>query len=461
MNAKPLHGWVAAALLALAGQAQAVDLLESWNAARNVDPVFGAARAGVDVGHSKTAQARALGLPQVSLQAGAGGINSYNKINHAQFSAPGMGAADSASFTTKTDLGVDVRLNVTLTQSVLDAERSTTQRQLAKQAQLAEVQYSAEEQQLMLRVAKAYLDVLLAEDALDAIQRQSRAVNEALDSAKERFKEGDVAVIDVREAQARADALDSQKLEAESNLQLAQAALADISGLNGQLSRLPEAADLQRFNAGDLNDCVERAKRSSLALQMQEIRQGIATDEIEKHRNAHAPVLNLVAQAGGEELRGLGGGADSGLTNHAVSVGMQLTIPLFTGGLRDAKYSEAMALAEQSRQESEAARIRAAQAARTAWTGVNVGQSRIKALEQALHSAQTRLDATGLGKEVGDRTTLDVLNAVQEAAETRKELNRAKYQLLLSYLSLAASAGELGEKQLTDVNAVLAEAGKY
>jgi outer membrane protein len=460
MNAKPLHGWVAAALLSLAGQVQAVDLLESWNAARNVDPTFGAARAGVGVGHSKTAQARALGLPQVSLQAGAGGINTYNKITNARFSAPGMGAADGAAFTTQTDLGVDARLNVTLTQSVLDAERSTTQRQLAKQAQLAEVQYSAEEQQLMLRVAKAYLDVLLAEDALDAIQRQSRAVNEALDSAKERFKEGDVAVIDVREAQARADALASQRLEAESNLQLAQAALADLSGLNGQLSRLPEAADLQRFTAGELTDWVERAKRSSLALQMQEIRQGIATDEIEKHRNAHAPVLNLVAQAGGEELRGLGG-ADSGLTNHSVSVGMQLTIPLFTGGMRDAKYSEAMALAEQSRQESEAARIRAAQTARTAWTGVNVGQSRIKALEQALQSSQTRLDATGLGKEVGDRTTLDVLNAVQEAAETRKELNRAKYQLLLSYLSLAASAGELGEKQLTEVNAVLAEAGKH
>jgi outer membrane protein len=457
MNAKPLHGWVAAALLTLAGQVHAVDLLESWNAARTVDPTFGAARAGVDVGHSKTAQAKALGLPQVSLQAGAGGINSYNKISNARFAAPGMGAADSASFTTQTDMGVDVRWNLNLTQSVLDAERSTAQRQLAKQAQLADVQYSAEEQQLMLRVAKSYLDVLLAEDALDAIQRQSQAVTHALDSAKERFKEGDVAVIDVREAQARADALASQRLEAESSLQLARAALSDISGLNGDLSHLPESADLQGFAAGDLNDWVMRAKRSSLALQMQEIRQGIATDEIEKHRNAHAPVLNLVAQAGGEELRGIGGGADSGLTNHAVSIGMQLTIPLFTGGMRDAKYGEAMALAEQSRQESEAARIRAAQAARTAWTGVTVGQSRIKALEQALQSSQTKLDATGLGKEVGDRTTLDVLNAVQDAAETRRELNRAKYQLLLSYLGLAASAGELGEKQMTEVNAVLAE----
>lgn len=452
------HMLIASLLLFAASRAQALDLLESWNAARAVDPMFGAARSGAEAGRTKIDQAKALGLPQVTLTAGAGLANTYNKISDAQFSAPGLGSANGATFTTQTDHGVDVRWNLNVEQSVFDAERSTARRQLARQAQLAEVKFSAEEQQLMLRVSKSYMDVLLAEDVLSSIKMQRKAVAEALASAQERFKEGDVAIIDTHEAQARFDALASQQLEAESNLQLAQAALADITGATvSGLARLPDTTDLQKFSAGELSDWLARAKQNSLSLHMQEIHQDIARDEIDKHRFSNAPVLNLVAQAGGEELRGIGGGSSSGLSNHAVSVGMQLTIPIFTGGMRDAKYGEAIALADQARQESEAVRIQAAQEARSAWVGVTVGHSRIKALEQALRSSKTKLDSTGLGKEIGDRTTLDVLNAEQDYSETRKELYRARYQLLLSFLSLAASAGELDEKALAEVNSALSE----
>lgn len=448
---------IAAALTFLAaGQAQAQDLLEAWNAARAADPVFGAARAGAEAGRTKIDQAKALARPQVTLNAGAGLANAYNKMSDAQFSAPGLGSASGATFKTKTDHGVDVRWNLNVEQPLFDAGRSTASRQLSRQAQLAEVKFSSEEQQLMLRVSKAYMDVLLAEDTLSSVKQQNKTVAEALASARERFKEGDVAIIDTHEAQARFDALVSQQLEAESNLQLAQAALADITGLASTgLARLPETTDLGKFGAGDLNDWLARAKQNSPSLHMQEINEQIARDEIEKHRASNAPVLSLVAQAGGEQLREVGGGMGSSLSNNTLSVGMQLTIPIFTGGMRDAKYGEAIALADQAREESEAVRIQSAQAARAAWMGVTVGHGKIKALEQAVISSKTKLDSTKLGMEIGDRTTLDVLNAVQDYAETRRELLRARYQLLLSFLGLAASAGELNGKILADVNAAL------
>ncbi len=445
-----------AMLLAISSNSvYAIDLLDSWHAAQTKDPTFSAARAGAEAGKKKNEQAKALKLPQVTASAGIGAINAYNKISDAQFSAPGLGSAGGAAFKTQTDLGADVHWNVSAEQPLYNAERSIMANQLNKQAQLANVKFSAEEQQLILRVSKAYFDVLLAEDMLASVKKQRVAVAQALTVAKGRFNEGDVAIIDTHEAQAKDDALVSQELEADSNYQLAHAALIDLIGdFDQHLARPPEQTSFQQINAGELNDWLVLAQNNSPYLHMQQIQQGIAHDEIDKHRSSNAPILNLVAQAGGDELRGIGGG-NSELSNHTLSVGLQLTIPLFTGGMRNAKYEEAIALEEQAKDETEAMRLRAGQEVRAAWLGVTVGKSKVKALEQSLHSSKIKLDATELGREVGDRTTLDVLNAEQEYYGTKTELFRARYQMLLSFLNLAATAGTLDEKRLAEVNSVL------
>lgn len=432
-----------------------LDLVSAWHAAQSKDPTFSAARAGAEAGKQKNAQALALNRPQVNAMAGTGLVKAYNKISNAQFSAPLFGSADGAAFKTQTDQGVNLRWNIIAEQPLYNAERTSMAQQLNKQAQLAEVKLSNEEQQLILRVAKAYFDVLLAEDSLASVNKQRSAVTQALAVAKGRFAEGDVAIIDTHEAQARDDALVSLALEADSHYQLAKAVLMDLTGTDASLARLAEQANLQPLNAGELSEWLALAQSNSPYLHMQQIQQGIAHDEIDKYKSASAPVLNLVAQAAGEELRGFGNGANSALSNHALSVGVQLTIPLFTGGMRNAKYEEAVALESQAKDEAEAMRLKAGQQARATWLGVTVGKAKVKAMEQALHSSKVKLDATELGKEVGDRTILDVLNAEQEYHNTRTELFRARYQMLLSYLSLAATAGALDEKRLIEVNTVL------
>ena len=140
----------------------------------------------------------------------------------------GMGGPyNNASFITQTDNGVDLHWNIRAEQPLYNAELATQAQQLNKQAEFANIQLSAEQQGLILRVAKAYFDVLLSEDSLVALKKQRLAVSQALAVAKGRFAEGDVAIIDTHEAQAREDALVAQVLEVESNLQLAQAALTD------------------------------------------------------------------------------------------------------------------------------------------------------------------------------------------------------------------------------------------
>lgn len=435
---------------------QAADLMDTWHAAQSKDPTFSAARAGAEAGKTKNAQAKALKMPQVSASVSAGAMNSYNRISNAQFSATSIGSAGGATFETQTDLGADVRWSVRAEQPIYNSERSSTALQLNKQAELASVKLGVEAQQLILRVAKAYFDVLLAEDTLASITKQREAVAQALKVAQGRFEEGDVAIIDTHEAQARDDALVSQQLEADSNYQLAKAVLEDLTGDSYQsLARIAHQVNFQSMDAGQLNDWITSAQTNSPYLHMQQIQQGIAHDEINKFQSATSPILNLVAQAGGEELRGFGNDNNSDLSNHALSVGIQLTIPLFTGGMRNAKFEEALALEDQAKNETEASKILATQQTRAAWRGITVGKSKVKAIEQALESSKIKLAATELGKEAGDRTILDVLNAEQDYYATRTELYRAQYQTLLSYLDLAAVAGSLDENRLLEVNALL------
>ncbi len=447
-------------LLALvSGQAQAFDLLEAWRAALTQDPSFSSARAAAEAGRTKTSQASALKGPQVTLNAGVAGVNSDNRITDAQFSnaqfgGGSAGAKGTTDFRTKTDGGLDLNLNLRAEYPLYDAARTNSAIQLNKQAALAEVQLGAEAQQLMLRVAQAYFDALLASDALAALKSQQAAVAKALESAQARFKEGDVAIIDTHETQARYDMLTSQVMEAESNVQLSRAVLGDISGnQDAVLTQVTDKVDFKRYVNGDLQSWLTRAQTNHPQVHAQKLQEEIAQVESGKFQSKYAPMVNLVAQASGERLQGLAG-SDADVTNRQLSLGVQLTIPLYSSGMRDARYQEALAMQEQARSQTDMVKQRAVQDARSAWMAVNVGQGQIKALEQAQHSAEVKLDSTRLGRDVGDRTTLDVLNSEQELHNTRLALSRSKYQVLQALLNLSAAAGELDEARLEEVNQV-------
>ncbi|MDP1660206.1 MAG: TolC family outer membrane protein [Methylotenera sp.] len=444
----------------ITSHAHAFDLLEAWQAARAYDPQFASARAGAEAGRTKILQAQALKSPQVTLNAGMAGVNSDNKISNAQFSnaqfaGGGAGASGTTDFRTRTDAGMNLNLNLRAEYPLYDAARSGSAEQLNKQAQIAEVQLTLDEQLLMQRVAQAYFDTLLSVDTLSTLKSQQAAVTEALGSAQARFKEGDVAVIDTHETQARYDLLASQVLEAESNLQLSRAALADITGnQDAVLVQLPQKAKLASVASGDLQSWLARAQSGHPLVHAQQLQQEIAHTESGKFQAKYSPVLNLVAQAGGDRLQGLSGN-DADVTNRQMSLGVQLTIPLYSGGMREARYQEALALEDKVRNQTEFVRQQATREARTAWLAVTTGQGQVKALEQAERSAEIKLDSTRVGRDVGDRTTLDVLNSEQELHNTRLALYRSRYQMLLALINLSAAAGELGKPRLQEINQLL------
>jgi outer membrane protein len=433
--------------------AAATDLLAAWQAARDHDPVFAAATAQSRTGDAKQRQGRALWLPQLTASAGTGIASSQNATEGAEFSAPGFGTSRKVDFRTSIDKGSVQRWEIAAQQPLYNAERRAQAAQLDRQAELAAVQYRAAEQALILRVAQAYVDVLAADHRLALLRRHKAAISRALDEAKERFDAGDIPKTDVSEAQSRFDAILAEELATADAQQLAQTAFTDLTGLPAEplagVGTTPAAAP------APLDDWLARSAQGSLLLAHYQLGEDIARREVDKYRALTSPTLDLVARAGDDRLSGDGDFGHSRASSNSRSITLQLTIPLFTGGMRSARHDEAVALADKARYDVDAARQLAARETRAAWLGVTTGAARVRALEQARRSAAARLGATETGLEAGARTTLDLLNAQADLFSAEFTLTQARHALLLDRLRLSTAVGELGQAEIEAANAQL------
>jgi outer membrane protein len=434
-----------------------IDLLTAWEAAQQQDPSLAAARAEVDAGQARGRQGRALLLPTVTVTGSAGyGAGSQNSTG-AQFTAPGLGTVNGVDFRTDVRDGTATAWRVTAEQPIYNAERSASARQLELQADRSEIGLRAARQELMLRTARIYFDVLLSEDALEEIRRQKAAAGRALDVAQASYDEGKLPVTDRNEVRARHDGIVARESMALDDLELRRAALFELTGMPAEnLKRMPASAPLQPFDAGRLDQRLARAGENNALIALQSLAREIAAQEISKWNAAATPTVSLVAQAGGDRLSGNGGfGTSASVSSNNSVVSLQLSIPLYNGGMRGARGDEAVALAEKARFDVDATRKAVQLQTRSAWLGTTSGLTRIQAYERAVESARSRLDATETGYEVGARTTLDLLNAQADLFRALRELQQAKCQVLLDRLTLAKAVGELDVEELRAVNANL------
>jgi len=432
------------------------DLLTAWQAAERHDPVFAAAREQLQAGHARQQQGSALLRPHVALTGSAAVISSDNDTTGAQFRAPGFGSSTDAEFRTKVNAGQSAGWALVAQQPLYNVERFASARQLDRQGRLAEAQFSAAQQDLILRTAHAYFAVLLAQDAIETLQAQREAAARARDVASGKFDEGAAPVTDRDEARARYDEISARELTARNELEMKRTEFADLSGLQAdRLNRVKPDASFDRLAAGSLTEWSERASRQNPLVQMRELGQAVARDEIDKFRAFTSPSVDLIARIADDRLQGGNGFGSTSVTSSVRSIGVQLTIPIYEGGMRSAKREEAEALARKAGLDVTALRQEVVRQTRAAWLGVSTGITQIHAHEQALLSARSRLGATETGNEVGARTTLDLMNAQSDFYQAQRNLAQAKYQLLLNRLRLAATAGTLAEAELREVNAYL------
>ena len=445
-----------AAVMLAAQPAAALDLIEAWRAAAGGDAEYAAAQSAGAAGLTRRDQAAALWRPNLSLSATAGIGLSETGTSGARFSAPGFGQSQGVAFDTSINHGALGRVAVTARQPLMSGERQAERRQLELGADAAQLDLKAAEQARTLRVAQAYFDLVLAIESERVLQRQQIALQRALAQVRERFTLGDVPVTDTHEASARAEGAAAQLLAAGTEVELKRAALADITGLPAERLQPVAPAGAIRFESlPGLQQALDAtAQGSPLGL----ARSGgldIARQEAGRLAPGAATSIDLVAQYGRERLAGSGDFGSA--TNSAANglIGIQVNVPLYTGGYRSARQEEMARLADKSAAELTRLRQQVALQTRAAWLGLSVGRGRQEALTEAMRASASRLDATRLGQQVGDRTTLDLLNAENDAAAAERALQKVRVDLLMDRLRLAGLAGQLDETLLLAVNARL------
>ena len=436
-------------------QAQALDLVQAWQASSGHDPQAAVADANRLAGQARTAQAKALWRPNLAFSASVGLANADTAMNGAHFSAPGMGASNGVDFATSVNNGASTRWALTARQPLFSPERQAQSRQLEFSAEAAELQWQAARQGLMLDTAQRYFALVLASRQLELLRQQQKQAEQTLVEARDRFALGDKPVTDTHEAEARAQGLRAQVLGAEAALTVAQAALADSTGLAPEQLKVQSPLDSSGPEIAPLAHWQALALDQNYQLRLLQTSIAAAQQEAAKHSAAASTTLDLIAQASREQLSGSGAYGSASTSMSQQMVGLQLNLPLYTGGYRDAKQEEAQRLEQGARAELEQARQQVSEQVQAAWLGVQTGEARLQALAAALKASRARLDATQLGRQVGDRTTLDLLQAQNDAAAAELALVQARVELLQQRLRLEALAGQLDEGRLQAVNALL------
>lgn len=432
-----LKALAAALALGAAAPSFALDLMQAWRAALANDAQLASARSQLQATRERVPQARAGLLPSVNATASL----------MPQSVDPNVGP--TRDFTART-YAIQLSYPLFRLQNVESFEQSKLQ------VSAGEAQYAQATQDLALRLSQAYFDVLAAQDNLDTLRAQMRAISEQLAAAKRNFEVGTATITDQQEAQARYDLASAQEIAARNDLEVRRAALAQLIGQPvGELDVLRPGLVLEGPQPAGEAEWVRNARDNNLVVQQQRVASEIARREIDRQRYGHYPTVDVVGSLQRVENSSY---AFVGVRTDSTMLGLQLSIPIYAGGGIEARVREAAASHARSQSDLENARRQAEQGARQAYLGLNSGLAQVGALEAAERSSRLALESNLLGYQVGVRINIDVLNAQQQLYSTQRDLARARYDALLNGLRLKSTAGGLGEDDVAQVNSLLVPA---
>ena len=444
-------------LLAMSSNfAMATSLIEVWREAQNRDPEFIASRYEQMAGEKRRDQGTALWLPSVNLTALAGSMSLNTSTTGAQFYAPGMGTFNGANFNTSINNGFVNRYAIGATQSVYNRERLAQSRQLNYSADASDLGAQVANQNLILLVAERYLDVLSAEEAFRLMNKQVLAIENTRQQIEKRFKLGDASQTDMQEANERLDTIKVRALDAKNNLAVKKLALQDLFGGPVNVDKLKINLNLGQMKLANLDTFVDKLKSQNIQLQMLSVQEKAAKEEAAKYEAIASPKLDAIAQSSKDNLNGSGnfGAASNTITNNYL-VGLQLSIPLYTGGYRTAKHEESLLMVEKTKAEYNKAEQNLERTMRSVWQSLNSAKEKLTALASAQKTGEARLTSTRTGYANGSRTTMELLGAENDLIANEYALYMEKVNYLLNRLRLAALSGEISEQELSQVNAYL------
>ncbi len=453
--------WIRAVLVLTAALAapwavHAASLLEIYQQALQSDPRIHEAEALRLAALEAEPQARGVLLPQVSF------AGDWTKSDFSGTSVGEDSAGNFGTFMSETESEV-TRWQFNLRQTLFRWDQIVGLRRADKLVAKAEALREAAQQDLIVRVAQRYFDVLAAEDQLTSIHADRQAIARQLEQAKQRFEVGLIAITAVQESQAAYDQAVANEIAAKRQLATAREFLREITGAYvSNLSAPGDEFPLATPNPANEASWVELALDQNLTLIASRLDERLARDEISFRRNGYYPSIELIASSGESDTdadRSVNQSpffpADS--DGRGDSIAIQFTLPLFAGGTTSSRVREAVYLHRASREQLQRVTRETERQSRDAYLGVLSEISRVKALNQAVESSRTALEATQAGFEVGTRTIVDVLNSQFALYLAITNYYQSRYNYILNVLRLKQAAGTLQIQDLEDIDRYLSE----
>ena len=425
----------------LTGLAQAQTLSELVQQARGYDATWQAQQADSRAAGSRADQALSGLLPSVGLQ---GGVNrTHTELNLPQVST-------SVSSTVQ-------NLQLSAQQPLYRPANKIAYEQGKRGVDVAQAQLDAAAQSLIVRVSQAYFDVLAAQDSVQVALSQKQAISTQLEMAKRNFEVGTATITDSREAQSRYDLVTAQEIAAQNDLQVKRVVLDQLVGRVGiQPTPLAAPLTLPRITPDNMQSWVDTALASQPQLRQAQLALDVAKLETQKAEAGHKPTVDLQAGYGINRYPNgyMTPSLPAGTRTNSAQIGVVMNVPLFAGFAVQNRVKETLALEDKARAQLDDARRNVEQSTRTAFLGVQSGQAQVKALEAALASSQSALEANKMGYDVGVRVNIDVLNAQSQVYQTQRDLANARYQVLLGQLKLKQAAGVLADDDLRSIDSL-------
>jgi len=438
-------------MLSFSATVQAQSLIDLYEVARGYDASFISAKAQYEANLAKANQTLGGILPNISLGSTASRTNasvSYDK-------APASNGENT--------FGV-YSANVTMTQPLYRPAVWATYKQGGRQLLQATAQFEAAEQELVVRVTQTYFDLLSSQDSLEFVKAQKKAVAEQLASAKRNFEVGTSTITGVRDAQARYDLTHAQEIAAENDVRIKTLALGLAVGRSDIRAKpLRDNSKLIDPPKDPMDTWVSQSEVMSPIVRQSQLALDVAKLEVDKAFAGHLPTLDGSIVYGG--TRNFGGTSSSPLgstattsSNHILnpSASLTLSVPLFAGLTTQYRIRETKALEQKATADFDNAKRTVAQNTRSAYLGLIAGLSQVKAYEAAEASTQSALDANKLGYSVGVNINIDVLNSQSQLYQTKRDLAKARYDVLVGTLKLRQATGTLTPQDLEPINQLLA-----
>jgi len=435
----------------VSGPAYSASLLEIYQQALQGDPQIHEAEARRLAALEAKPQARGVLLPQIGFD------GSWTDSNQ---SGTNIEPDSTIPFTSENKQEI-TQWGFSLTQSLFRWDQIVNLKRADKSIARAEAVREAAQQELIVRVAQRYFDVLAAEDRLNSIIADREAIARQLEQAKQRFDVGLIAITDVQESQAAYDQSVANDIGARRSLATAREFLREITG--EYVEELNAPGDDFPLPTPDPNNeriWVDMSLSQNLILVASRLDEELARDEISFRRTGHYPTVELVARVGERDTSGSQSFNGSPFLavdsmGESDSIGIQFNLPLFAGGGTSSRVKEAVYLHRATREQLQRVTRETERQARDSYLGVLAEIARVNALKQAVASSQTALQATQAGYEVGTRTIVEVLNSQFSLYVAITNYYQSRYDYILNALSLKQAAGTLQVQDLEKIDAWL------